>query len=271
MRELTDILGQPIESKTDFNKWNSKSSCDTYLPNSPIYLKKINNADSEQSQKIGYFIERELKWLDSNEYISRKKEATGMSESKIKKDIQKIKEQLAKTKLNISNKKDDLAKGVYYQDKKNPVINIFKDGSRYRTLNAIDHEIKHAVSEQALETMDDLIKVFTSNYRKYPKINNKRVIDYLIPVETLGKWASKAPEQQVISKRIMDIMETDYGIKRGSKLTTDNLKKLISDLNHQIKTRDERNSDIIAMLYKMKQKHQDSYQSKLCEMVNNAY
>lgn len=67
MRELTDILGQPIESKTDFNKWNSKSSCDTYLPNSPIYLKKINNADSEQSQKIGYFIERELKWLDSNE------------------------------------------------------------------------------------------------------------------------------------------------------------------------------------------------------------
>lgn len=40
MRELTDILGQPIESKTDFNKWNSKSSCDTYLPNSPIYLKK---------------------------------------------------------------------------------------------------------------------------------------------------------------------------------------------------------------------------------------
>ena len=138
-------------------------------------------------------------------------------------------------------------------------------------LNAIDHEIKHAVSEQALETMDDLIKVFTSNYRRYPKINNKRVIDYLIPVETLGKWASKAPEQQVISKRIMDIMETDYGIKRGSKLTTDNLKKLISDLNHQIKTRDERNSDIIAMLYKMKQKHQDSYQSKLCEMVNNAY
>ena len=119
--------------------------------------------------------------------------------------------------------------------------------------------------------MDDVSKVFTSNYRKYPKINNKRVIDYLIPVETLGKWASKAPEQQVISKRIMDIMETDYGIKRGSKLTTDNLKKLISDLNHQIKTRDERNSDIIAMLYKMKQKHQDSYQSKLCEMVNNAY
>lgn len=119
--------------------------------------------------------------------------------------------------------------------------------------------------------MDDLIKPFTSNYKKYPKINNKRILDYLIPGETLGTWASNAPEQQVISKRIMDIMETDYDIKRGDRLTTDDLKKLTFDLNYQIKIGDEKNCDIITLLYKMKQKHKDNYKYKLCDMLNKAY
>jgi hypothetical protein len=237
----------------------------------PIYLKKINNANSEQTQKIIYFVERELKWLDSPEYILRKKEATGMSESEIKKDVQKIKEQLAKTEINLLDEKADLAEGVYRQDKENPIINIFKTDNEGLTLNTLDHEIKHMISEHALDYMDDLIKVFTSNYRKYPRINNKRIIDYLIPMETPGKWASNAPEQQVISKRIMDIMETDYDIKRGTRLTIDDLKKLTSDLNNQIKIGDARNMDIITMLYKMKQKHKDVYKYKLCEMVNRAY
>jgi hypothetical protein len=271
MKELTNISVQPSESEIDLSKWDSGSSYNGYLHSVPIYLKKINNANSEQIQKIIYFIERELKWLDSDAYFSRKREATKMSESMIEKDAQRIKEQLAKTEINLLNQKADLAVGVYSQDKKNPIINIFKTDNEDLTLNTIDHEIKHAVSEQALETMDDLIKVFTSNYKKYPKINNKRLIDYLIPVETLGKWASNAQEQQVISKRIMDLMETVYGIKRGNSMTTDDLKPLISDFNSQLRKGDERNGDIIGMLYKMKQKHKESYKYKLCEMVNNAY
>ncbi len=271
MRKLATILKKPFESETDLTKCDSKSPFDTHLYSIPIYLKRINNANSAQTQKINYFLERELKWLDDNEYILRKKEATGMSESTIKEDVQKIKEQLAKTEINFLDEEADLASGVYSQDKKNPIINMFKTDDEYLTLNSIDHEIKHVVSEQALETMDDLIRLFTSNYKKYPKINIKRTIDYLIPGETLGKWASKAQEQQVISKRIMDIMETSYGIKRGTRLTTDDLKKLTFDLNNQIGIGDEKNNDIITMLYKMKQKYKESYKYKLCEMVNKAY
>ena len=91
-----------------------------------IYLKRINGASIEQEKHIVHCIEKELTWLDSDEYISRKKEATGMPESKIKKDIQKIKEQLAKTTINLLDEEADLAAGVYAQDKNNPIINLFK-------------------------------------------------------------------------------------------------------------------------------------------------
>lgn len=237
-----------------------------------IYLKGINGASIEQREHIIHCIEKESAWLDSDEYISRKQEATGMIESEIKKDIQKIKEQLAKTTINLLDEKADLAAGVYSQDKNNPIINMFKTDDQDLTLNSLDHEVKHMCSEQALETMDDLVKVFCSNYRKYPKINNKKITDYLIPmVETSGRWASNAPEQQVISKRIMDILEENHGIKRGTKLTVNNLKLLIDDLNIQIKNNDIKNLDIITMLHAMKQKHKDSYIHKLCQMVNTAY
>lgn len=237
-----------------------------------IYLKRINGASIEQEEHIVHCIEKELAWLDSDEYISRKKEATGMSESQIKKDIQKIKEQLAKTVINFLDEEADLATGVYVPDKNNPFFNIFITYDQDLTLNALDHEIKHMCSEQALETMDDLVRVFCSNYRKYPKINNKKIIDYLIPVgETSGRWASNAQEQQVISKRIMDIIEKDHGIKRGTKLTVNDLKLLIDGLNSQIKNNEIKNIDILTMLHAMKQKHKDSYMQKLCQMINKAY
>jgi len=237
-----------------------------------IYLKRINGASIEQEKQIVHCIEKELAWLDSDEYVSRKKEATGMLESKIKEDVQNIKGQLVKTVINLLDEKTDSAIGVYSQDKNNPIVNIFKTYDQDLTLNSLDHEIKHMCSEQALETMDDLVKVFCSNYRKYPKINNKKIVDYLAIIgETSGQWASNAPEQQVISKRIMDIMEENHGIKRGAKLTIADLKLLIDDLNSQIKNNNIKDIDIITMLHAMKQKYKDSYTDKLCQMVNKAY
>ncbi len=249
-----------------------------------ISVREINGATKEQIEKINFFIQREIDWLDSDEYLLRKKKATGMSEEKIKRDIQRIKEQAMKATINIldGDGDSDYAMGIYSSDKKNPVVNIFRldqkklkenniDGEAL-TLSTLDHEIKHMLSEESLETMDDLVRVITGgNYRKYPKINNKRLIDYLIPGETRGCWASRAQEQQVISKRIMDIMEEQYGIKRGIKLTKEDLQRMITDFNTQIKNRDLRNSDVIEMLFKMKDKHGNKYKDKLCEMVNSAY
>ncbi len=270
-KDITTKLGLQSGSGINYNKLNSEVNYNENLYSKPLYFKEINKANSEQMQRIYEVAERELKWLDSNEYISRKKEATGMPENTIRKYAQRIKEQLGKTTINVLEEKANLASGVYEQDKKNPTINIFKTGDEALTLNVIDHEIKHAVSEQALETMDDLIRVFTSNYNKYPKINNKKIGDYIPVVETSGKWASNAPEQQVISKRIMDVMEYDYGFKRGTKLTINDLERLTIDLNNQIKRGDRKNHDMITMLYKIKQKHKDSYKQKVCEMVNSAY
>jgi hypothetical protein len=119
VKKLTTIVEQACNSEMDRSKCNSKIPHTKDLHPKPMYCKEINNANREQTQKINYFIEKELKWLDSNEYVLRKKEATGMSEIMIKRDVEKIKEQLAKTKINILYEKADLASGVYSQDKKN--------------------------------------------------------------------------------------------------------------------------------------------------------
>ena len=235
------------------------------------YLKRIDGADIVQIQKINYFIERELNWLDSDKYVSRKQEATNMSVDMIEKDVQKIKDQLKKTELHLLNGKNESATGVYVLDVKNPFIHIFNGVDENQTLNVIDHEIKHAVSEYSLETMDGLIKLVKSNYKNYPKINTMRFIDYMVPMNLSGNWANDAREQQVISKRVMDVIETTYGVKRGNTLSITNLNNLISDLNYQIKMQDEQNGDIILMFKKVKQKFNSSYKHKLCEMINSAF
>ena len=91
MEKLTTIVEQPFKSKTDLDKEYSVSSYNAPPHPTPPYLKKINNASDMQTEMIIYFVERELKWLDSDEYILRKQKVTGMLESTIEKDTQKIK------------------------------------------------------------------------------------------------------------------------------------------------------------------------------------
>jgi hypothetical protein len=236
----------------------------------------VGRGIKQSSNKIDHSIidnytQREIDWLNSDEYIKRNMAATGKSREAVIKERDKIFKQIDKTTLNILDDKADLAAGVYAQNKNNPLINLFNTGNEEQMLNAADHEIKHAISQQAIRSADGLIDLVTNPYKKYPTVNVKKWYDNFVPGETTSKWASKAPEQQVVSKRIMDLVEKTQGIKRGTQLTNDNIKGLTDLLNKEIKNGNPQNSDIIAMLSSFKSKFGKNYYPKIKDMVNNAY
>lgn len=220
---------------------------------------------------IDDYTKREIDWLNSEEYIKRNMAATGKTREAVMKETDKIIKQVNKTTLNTLDDKADMAAGVYVQDKNKPLINLFNTGDKKLLLNTADHEIKHAASQLAIRSTDGLIDLVTNPYKKYPTINVKKWYDNFIPGESATKWASNAPEQQVVSKRIMDLVEKTQGVKRGTQLTDDNIKGVIDLLNKDIKAQNFADSDIITMMHSFKSKFGKDYYKQIKEMVNKAY
>jgi hypothetical protein len=54
----------------------------------------INLPNDMDEQEIQSYIDKEIKWLRSDEYMRRKMAATGKSEEKIRKDVEKMISQL---------------------------------------------------------------------------------------------------------------------------------------------------------------------------------
>lgn len=237
-----------------------------------IQSKQLINLPSYITENdIEKIITKELDWINSDEYIQRKMIATWMTRNAIVKDAEQIIHQFKKTYINFLSDSADLAFGAYVQNKQTPIINLYQTNQNGILLKTLDHEIKHALSEQSLETQDDLIKLFNSKYKKYPNINVKKWRDYVVPWESTSRWASNSPEQQAVSKRIMDIVEKTQWVKRWEKLTADNIKTLINDLRTSIKNEDYANSDIISLFVAFKAKFGKMYYEKIVDLVNNAY
>ena len=220
---------------------------------------------------ISLLKQKEIDWLNSEEYIFRKMQSTGMTRDAIIKDKEKILKQLDKTNINFLDAESEAARGIYVNGK-NPRIDIFKHKKEEDVLNTLSHEIKHAASEQAIRSGDPLIDLFTNPYKRYDKVSTKKWYDNLIPGESISKWASHPAEQQTVSKRAMDLIESTQNIKRGTELTDDNFKKLFETLNEEIRSGNTQNSDIISMFRAIYRKHGKEKAIKLIKnMVNNAY
>jgi hypothetical protein len=168
--------------------------------NKPVTSRALNNSTSsvddvgrgikQSSNKIDQniinnYTQREVDWLNSEEAIKRNMAATGKSREAVIKERDKIFKQIDKTTLNILDDKADLATGVYVSDKNNPFINLFNIGNEELMLNAADHEIKHAISQQAIRSADSLIDLVTNPYKKYPILNVKKFYDYILPGESI--------------------------------------------------------------------------------------
>lgn len=228
----------------------------------------INLPNDMDEQEIQSYIDKEIKWLRSDEYMRRKMAATGKSEEKIRKDVEKMISQIQKTILEFDKKSEEWAVGVYVPDKKNPTIRVF---GAIAAKEAAHHEIQHALSEQALTTSDELLQLFNNKYKKYPKESTVRWYDKLHPFETIQKWTNKSPEQQVVARKIMDYIEETQGIKRGEKLSIINIDELQKDMNKFLQEKDMRYGEIIGLMLAFKRKYGDNYPNKLLELLNAAY
>jgi uncharacterized protein YjgD (DUF1641 family) len=233
-------------------------------------IKQSANKKIDQNIIDGY-TQREIDWLNSDEYIKRHMAATGKSKEAIIKERDKIFKQIDKTTINTLDNKADFAAGVYVRSKNKPYIDLYNTGDEGLLLNTADHEIKHAASQEALRPFDGLIDLINGPYKKYPTVNVKKWYDNFIPGETASKWSSRDAEQQVVSKRIMDLVEKTQGVKRGVQLTDDNIKSSIDLLKKEIKNNDQKNLDILTMYSSFKSKFGKDYYKQIKDMVNKAY
>lgn len=242
---------------------------------SNIALKNINQTSTSNlfdNRIIDDIVKKEVDWLNSEEYIKRKMKATGKTKDAIIKERDEILNQFNKTELTFTNDKSNDAFGVYSRDKNKPAIYINNTTSEKHLINTVDHELKHALSEAAIvKSNDPIIQYFNNPYRKYPKLKTTKWYDNLMLGQNTRKWANLAPEQQVASKRIMDLLEKNYGIRRGTELNDNNIQSLIDHLKKEIKSGDMQNSDLITMLHSVRSTHPKNYRNVLKNMINNAY
>jgi len=245
-------------------------------------LKGIKNLPNDiKPTKIKNLVNREKKWLTSEERIARKAKATGMTRGDILKESDDIIKELDRTNIEFLDESSRFGSGRYFpgSKKRNPNIKVYnEDGVKAWDTNKkdirlaiLDHEVKHAGSELAIDKADELLKrVGYGKYGKYPRVKLGKWYDRFNPFPTRGAWINDAAEQQVVSKRIMDYVEQAQGIKRGSKLTDAN----INDMVNTFKTDNVefiKNYDVATILKAIKKKEGTNWIPKVTDMVNKAY
>lgn len=167
--------------------------------------------------------DKQKSWLQSDEYIARRSASTGESESQIKKDVNNMLKKWEKVKIVSEKTKYANVKNAAgsYSDIENTIrINPDLKGGREDSLDVLNHEILHALSQFST----------TRNYKNYPVTKIGNTLTNALNSK-YNKYLSEAPEQQVRALRLLDFMENKYGIPRGQKVSTDNITKLIEDIN----------------------------------------
>jgi hypothetical protein len=167
---------------------------------------------------------KNAQWLESPQYLKRRMEATGETAVQVKADVAKILAEGEKTKFAVKPYSNTNVEGYYSKPKKYdwferkvlgkkdiPAEISIKEGLPFEShMGALDHEVKHAMSQFATN----------NNYKGYPtiKVGNwfERNINGL---GTHADYLNKAPEQQVRYLKILEDIEKSKGIPKGDIIT----------------------------------------------------
>jgi hypothetical protein len=246
------------------------SSVDNFTStNYPSFKTITGNPEYIDEAHLSNLIKRETDWLRSPEYIKRKMAATGKSEEAIRKESEKIINNINNTSIKYTGKSENWASGLYSPGNK-PTISIFNGNVDYPFYEGVlDHEVKHAFSEMG-NPGDDIIRFFKNEgYRNYPKVNLNKTIKDRLSSAFEQNWVNHPTEQQVIGRRIMDIIEETQGLKRGTELTENNIKELINNLKKD--KYNTANGDVFTLMSAYKRKFGKDYPKQLVEFLNKAY
>jgi hypothetical protein len=243
------------------------------LENSYPSFKQITNApENINAEHLAGLIKREADWLRSPEYLKRKMNATGRSEASIKKESEEIINHINNTSIDYTGTNESNVVGLYSSGK-NPKIRVFDGIPEYPYSDhpfytgTLDHEVKHAFSESAYTSDKALDFIQNTGYKNYPKANLNKTFGDRVKSAFDKNWANLSAEQQVTGRRMMDVIEKDQGIKRGTELTDANIDQLVESLKLNRYVDD----DIYHVATQFKRKFGDDYKKHLKDFLNKAW
>jgi hypothetical protein len=243
------------------------------LENSYPSFKQITNApENINAEHLAGLIKREADWLRSPEYLKRKMNATGRSEASIKKESEEIINHINNTSIDYTGTNESMNVGLYSPGK-NPKIRVFDGIPEYPYSDhpfytgTLDHEVKHAFSESAYTSNKALDFIQNTGYKNYPKANLNKTFGDRVKSAFDMNWANLSAEQQVTGRRMMDVIEKDQGIKRGTELTDANIDQLVESLKLNRYVDD----DIYHVATQFKRKFGDDYKKHLKDFLNKAW
>ena len=243
------------------------------LKNSYPSFKQITNApENINAEHLAGLIKREADWLRSPEYLKRKMDATGRSAASIQKESEEIINHINNTSIEYTGANESINVGVYSPGK-NAKIKVFDGIPEYPYSDhpfytgTLDHEVKHAFSESAYTSDKALDFIQNTGYKNYPKANLNKTFGDRVKSAFDKNWANLSAEQQVTGRRMMDVIEKDQGIKRGTELTDANIDQLVESLKLNRYVDD----DIYHVATQFKRKFGDDYKKHLKDFLNKAW
>jgi len=207
---------------------------------------KINNIPNYISKgDINNVINDNIKYLTSDYYFNQRAKNTGESFEQINKEVNFYLSELQKTHFNFGEKLDDASGIIYKPDKYKRIfgdkteINIENLNNKEKTLNVLDHELKHLFSPAGLSGEKRL-------YKNFPHLEIDRnfflpEIRSLNPVKRIKEgfdadqevlYNSWPWEQQVRFTKFKDYMN-QHGVPYSSDYNINDIKKFALKMQEQ--------------------------------------
>lgn len=225
---------------------------------------------ASKDPKFSESIKREKDWLNSEEYIRRKQNATGKPRESIISERDKILKNVDEVQVQYPGTG---AEGAANYSRNSNSIRVLGKGERpHAEAGAIDHELKHAASEVSLSRLaDDVAPSTLGSYRGYPTIGvGKSKLDEYNPMAFGVQYHKKPYEQQVRFRRFMDLAEKQLGVPRGQKLTTDQVAEVYNSMLKDPELADNF-SDVINLIQGAQMRYGSNTRKVFTDALNKSY
>ena len=217
---------------------------------------------------------KNAQWLESPQYLKRRMASTGETAVQVKADVAKILAEGEKTKFVVEPYGNKNLEGLYSRPKKYgwfdrnvlgkkdiPAEISIQQGLPFeRHMGALDHEIKHAMSQFATN----------NNYKNYPtlKVGNwfERNINGL---GTHADYLNKAPEQQVRYLKILEDIEKSKGIPKGDIITPEQFDDWVDTRYNPYYS--ESSDDVVDLVDNVAKRYGKNTRKVLLDKLNKAY